>query len=192
LVSLDEEIRKHREQKRRRAADASAQGPAIDAKLEELFQHLNASEELRREGFTAEIKGESVVLQRRGKSYGAWLIHDAWFEYRGQAALANQIYKAGWLEDAIALTSSIVTGIHGRSRHRNGMTERSRIAFTVREEKGEAVALNVQLLDGDLPSLGNGHLTFSLPEGTDIEGARQIARQMNRSILAITFNRRHG
>ena len=192
MVNLDEEIRKHREQKRQCAADVSAQGSTINAKLEELFQHINASEELRREGFTAEVQHESVVLQRGGKSYGAWVIHDAWFEYRGQAASTDQIYKAAWLEDAIALTSSIVTGIHGKPRQRNGRTERSRIAFTVKEENGEAVALNVQLLDGDMPSLGNGHLAFSLPAGTDIEAARLVARQMNRNILAITFERRGG
>jgi hypothetical protein len=54
------------------------------------------------------------------------------------------------------------------------------------------VALNVQLLDGDMPSLGNGHLAFSSPAGTDIEAARLVARQMNRNILAITFERRGG
>lgn len=30
-------------------------------------------------------------------------------------------------------------------------------------------ALYVRLLDGDLPSLGNSHLAFNLPKGTDIE-----------------------
>jgi len=192
VVNLDDEIRKRREQKRQRAANGSAQSPPIDVKLEELLQHINASEELKREGFTAESKYGRVVLKRRGKSYGEWLIHDAWFEYRGQAANKDQIYKAAWLEDAIALTSSIITGMHGKARHRNGRIERSRTTFTVIEGNGEAVALNVQLIDGDMPSLGNGQLAFSLPEGTDIEGAQRIARQMNRDILAITFKRRRG
>ncbi len=192
MVNLDDEIRKRREQKRQRAANGSAQSPPIDVKLEELLQHINASEELKREGFTAESKYGRVVLKRRGKSYGEWLIHDAWFEYRGQAANKDQIYKAAWLEDAIALTSSIITGMHGKARHRNGRIERSRTTFTVIEGNGEAVALNVQLIDGDMPSLGNGQLAFSLPEGTDIEGAQRIARQMNRDILAITFKRRRG
>jgi hypothetical protein len=49
--------------------------------------------------------------------------------------------------------------------------------------------LSVQLVDGDMPSLGSGQLAFSLPEGTDIAGARRIARQMNRDISAITFKR---
>jgi hypothetical protein len=192
VVNLDDEIRKRREQKRQRTADGSPQSPPIDAKLDELLQHINASEELRREGFAAEIEDGRVVLKRRGKSYGEWLIHDAWFEYRGQAASKDHVYRAAWLEDAIALTSSIVTGMHGKARHRNGRIERSRTTFTVKEEKGEAVALNVQLVDGDMPSLGNGQLAFSFPDGTDIEGARRIARQMNRDISAITFKRRRG
>ncbi len=191
MVSLDDEIRKRREQKRQRAADGSAQSPPIDAKLAELLQHINASEELRGEGFAADIEDRKVVLKRQGKRHGEWRIHDAWFEYRGKVAKEDQVFKAAWLEEAIALTSSIVTGVHGKARHRNGRIEQSRTTFSV-EEKGEAVALSVTLLDGDISSLGNGQLALSLPAGTDIEAAQRIAREMNRNILAITFRRRRG
>jgi len=192
VVNLDDEIRKGREQKRQRAADGSAQTPPVDAKLEELQQHINASEELRREGFAAEIESGKVVLKRQGKRHGEWRIHDAWFEYRGKVANKDQVFKAAWLEEAIALTSSIVTGMHGTARRRNGRIEQSRTTFSVEEEKGEALALCVKLLDGDMPSLGNGQLTLSLPAGTSIDVAQRIAREMNRNILAITFRRRGG
>ena len=192
MVNLDDEIKKRREQKRHRAPDGSAQSPQIDPKLKELLQHINASAELRREGFAAEIDDGRVVLNRRGKCHGEWLIHDAWFEYRGRVADKDQIFKAAWLEEALSLTSSIVTGMHGKARHRNGRIEQSRTTFTVKEEGGKAVALNVQLIDGDMPSLGSGQLTLSLPEGTDSERARRIAKQMNHDIQAITFKRRNG
>jgi hypothetical protein len=190
VVNLDDEIRKRREQQRQRAADASEQSPPIDAKLQELQQHINASDELRREGFAVEIRDGKIVLKKQGKRHGEWSIHDAWFEYRGRVANEDHVFKAAWLEDAVALTSSIVTGMHGKARHRNGRIERSRTTFSVEVEKGEAVALGVKLLDGDMPSLGSGQLALSLPAGTDIEAAQRIAREMNRNILAITFRRR--
>lgn len=192
MVNLDDEIRKRREQKRQRASDGSVQSPPIDAKLAELLQHINASEELRGEGFAADIEDGKVVLKRQGRRHGEWRIHDAWFEYRGKVAKEDQVFKAAWLEEAIALTSSIVTGVHGKARHRNGRIEQSRTTFSVEKEKGEAVALNVKLLDGDMPSLGSGQLALSLSAGTDTDVAQRFAREMNRNILAITFRRRRG
>jgi hypothetical protein len=192
VVNLDDEIRKRREEKRQSAADGSVQRTPINAKLEELLQHINASDELRGEGFAADIEDDKVVLKRQGKHHGEWRIHDAWFEYRGKVANKDQVFKAAWLEEAIALTSSIVTGMHGKLRHRNGRVEQSRTTFSVEEGKGETLALRVKLLDGDMPSLGNGQLALSLPAGTHIDAAQRIAGEMNRNILAITFRRRLG
>ncbi len=189
MAELDEEIRRRREQRRERTAEGTVQSLAIDPKLKELLQLINASDELSRDGFTAQIEDGRIALLRQGEAFGQWLIRDAWFEYRSQIGKEPQIFKAAWIEEAIALTSSIVTGVHVRARPANGKIERSRVGFSVKQDAGSAIALAVRLVDGDLPSLGKGQLAFSLPEGTDLHGAQRIARQLNRDIPAITFKR---
>jgi hypothetical protein len=189
LAELDEEIRRRREQRRQRTPEGEAQIPPTHQKLKELFQLITASEELRREGTTAQIQDGRITLLKQGGVYGQWLIHDAWFEYRGQVGNGLQIHKAAWVEEAIALTASIVTGVHVRARRANGRIERSRVGFSVKQDVGSAIALAVKLVDGDMPSLGTGQLALSLQEGTDLLAARRIAHQLNRDILAMTFKR---
>lgn len=191
MPDLDADIRRRREQKGRRAAEVAGPCDTIDPRLEDLLGLLDASNELRLEGITAQVDNGRIALKRNGEAYGEWLISDAWFEYRSRVG-DEQTYRAAWIEQAIALTSSIVTGVHGATRNMNGRPERSRLTFSVKQDRGCPLAVAVHLVDGDIPSLGSGQLAFTLPDGLVLEGARRIVRHLNQNILALTFKRLHG
>ena len=119
MPDLDAEIRRRREQKGRRAAEMAAPSDTIDPRLQDLLGLLDASDELRLEGITAHVDNGRIALKRNGEAYGEWLIYDAWFEYRSGMG-DERTYKVAWTEQAIALTSSIVTGVHGATRNMDG------------------------------------------------------------------------
>jgi hypothetical protein len=191
MPDLDADIRRRREQEGRRAAEMAAPCDTIDPRLEDLLGLLDASDDLRLEGITAHAANGRIALKRHGEAYGEWLIYDAWFEYRSRMG-DEQAYKVAWTERAIALTSSIVTGVHGATRDMTGRPERSRFTFSVKQDRGCPLAAAVHLVDGDIPSLGSGQLAFTLPDGLVLEGARRIVRHLNQNILALTFKRLHG
>lgn len=190
MTDLDEQIRRQQRQRQERSVETVDRSRTIHPKLKQLFDLIDDSEELREQGFAAQLHDDKIALHKDGVPYGEWSIHDAWFEYRGQTC-KDQIYKAAWVEGAIALTSAIVTGVHTKARQSNGTSESSRLAFAIKQGDGKPIALIATFLDGNIPSLGSGELAFNLPTATTADGAERIARQMNRDIVSMTFRRRH-
>jgi len=189
MRDLDVEIRRRLEEKSRRTEEFSTRSSA-DRELNELLILLSASRELELQGISAHIEGGKVTLKKAGKPYGEWLIRDAWFEYRTLNCAEEQIYRAAWTEQAIALTSSIVTGMHGGTQLSSSRSEQSRLIFSVKQERGVPLSVAVKLLDGQFPSLGTGQLSFTLADRTSIESACRIVRNLNRDLLALSILRR--
>jgi len=189
MTNLDASIRRRLEQKGRRTAELSTRSSA-DRQLDELLQLLNASTELELQGISASCEGGKIALKKGGRPYGEWFIRDAWFEYRTLNCAEEQIYKAAWTEQAIALTSSIVTGMHGGAQLKNAGSKQSRLVFSVRQERGLPLSVAVNLLDGQIPSLGKGQLSFTLADGTSMESACRIVWNLNRDLLALSIWRR--